>query len=84
MWDNVVGMVGVCASIFAGAVFAQAEGAPLSGMENVSALAILGMTMWYLLTKINDRLGVLNQTIQDMRTDIKLLQAEIDENEDEK
>ena len=76
MCDNLVGFYGVCASIFTGALFAQVEASPISGWENVSAIAILGMTMYFLLTRINERLDRLNDTIHELRADIQVLKSD--------
>ena len=83
MFDNVVGVVGVCSSILAGVVIAQMEN-PVSGWENLSAIAILGMTMYFLLTRQNVQLekiaeAIVKQTLEIQRLKQLLINQETEE-----
>ncbi len=80
MWENMVGFYGVVASICTGVVIAQAENG-LSGWENVSAIAILGMTLYFLLTRMNDKLEKLSEHIHLLQLEIKIRNEEDSPNE---
>ena len=84
MWDTVVGFYGVCASVVTSALFAQAESAPLTGLENVSALGILGFTMYYLLSRVLGRQDKQTETtlatqdaVKELRHETKELKEEV-------
>ena len=79
MWDNVVGFYGVCASVVTSALFAQAESAPLSGLENVSALGILGFTMYYWLSRVLGRQDKQTETTLETQNEVKELRHETNE-----
>jgi hypothetical protein len=78
MWDNAAGFCGVAASIFTG-VLCQSQAPLLEGWENVGAMGILAMTMYFMLTRINARIDALTDTIHELTTEVKLLHAESDE-----
>ena len=80
MWENMVGFYGVVASICTGVVIAQAENG-LAGWENVSAIAILGMTLYFLLTRMNDKLEKLSEHIHLLQLEIKIRKEEDSPNE---
>ena len=58
MMDNAIGLLGVCGSVF----LAQAA-TPTAGWEQVGALGILGMTMYFLLTRQSAQLDKLSDKI---------------------
>ena len=79
MWDHVVGFYGVCASVVTSALFAQAETTPFTGLENVSALGILGFTMYFLMTRIIGRQDKQTETTRETQEEVRELRAETKE-----